>query len=419
MAMRLAVPRAQPLGQRQCLRTQYTARSLRAVMPLDFRTRPRRCRLYRSPPSTSPGGSRPGTAVHCRLAVECGWQRQAHTSPDKRLVQTRFESSMPMARSFASWLSKFDVRYSDGSKGDTMRMFLPAAAFAFAANVAQAQQACQLTQLDSIPMTVGADGLTIPVTVNGITKDFDLAIQNPSNVVNERGAKELEMDYRPLPAARKNAVFRALAQNLRIGKITGSKVPFYLIAPSPEQKNDFHIGSGLFQNFDIELDMAGGKLNLFSPNHCAGNAVYWTKPPFATLPLQRLDYGFATIEMQLDGKNVRAALGTGADSHINMKAFKRIFALDENSPGITMEKTTDSGAKIYRYEFKNMTVDGLTIANPKIKIEDVPGQSDCGVPASHCVNAGDVTLGISILRQLHLYISQKENIIYVTPAAAH
>ncbi len=36
------------------------------------------------------------------------------------------------------------------------------------------------------------------------------------------------------------------------------------------------IGTDLLGKFDVDLDIAHKKLNLFSPDHCKGQVVYWT-----------------------------------------------------------------------------------------------------------------------------------------------
>lgn len=302
-----------------------------------------------------------------------------------------------------------------------MRTFLIAAIFAMAAATAgQAQESCQLKQFDSIDMTNGAYGVTVPVTVNGVTKDFALAFQNASNTVSEIGAKQLGLEYKlPPESMRKQGMgLPTVAQTFQIGKIPAKNIPLQVILSAPSQAQDFAIGSRILQNFDLELDMERGKLNLFSTDHCPRKVVYWTKSVFAMLPFRKLDYGFLTLDMQLDDKSIRAALGTGKTSGMSMKAFKRIFSLDENSPGMVLEKTTDTGAKVYHYAFKNLNLDGLNVANPQIEIWDTPEQKDCGDRAERCINSGDLRLGDSILSKLHLYISEKEKIVYITPATA-
>ena len=52
------------------------------------------------------------------------------------------------------------------------------------------------------------------------------------------------------------------------------------------------LGTRMFEKVDLELDIAGGKFNLFSSDHCPGNVVYWTKN-YAELPLKR-DRGSAS-----------------------------------------------------------------------------------------------------------------------------
>ena len=46
------------------------------------------------------------------------------------------------------------------------------------------------------------------------------------------------------------------------------------------------IGIHAFQSMDFELDFSAGKLNLFMPDYCPGNVVYWTRSGFGQLPFR-------------------------------------------------------------------------------------------------------------------------------------
>ncbi len=46
------------------------------------------------------------------------------------------------------------------------------------------------------------------------------------------------------------------------------------------------LGSEMLRNVDVDFDFSANKVNLFSPDHCAGNVVYWQTPtvPVAIVP---------------------------------------------------------------------------------------------------------------------------------------
>ena len=63
-------------------------------------------------------------------------------------------------------------------------------------------------------------------------------------------------------------------------------------------------------------DFLNGKFNMFLPNDCDRAPVYWTRPPFAAVPMRRAsDRNFKTIvTVSLDGERLEAELDTGSTS---------------------------------------------------------------------------------------------------------
>jgi hypothetical protein len=93
------------------------------------------------------------------------------------------------------------------------------------------------------------------------------------------------------------------------------------------------------------------------------------------------------------------------------------------------------GHKTYRFAFKTLTADGLTVNNPDIVVFDEPPKPECK-EAPHFTdpqttvhsteqprltrNFGctDAVLGLSVLSKLRIYVSRKENLLYVSAAGA-
>jgi predicted aspartyl protease len=180
-------------------------------------------------------------------------------------------------------------------------------------------------------------------------------------------------------------------------------------------RSDGLLAPDLLRNFDVELDFAGGKLNLFHHHPCDGRAVYWASS-FAVMPFDDTHDGHIRVPVTLDGEDTHAIVDTGATfTDITMGSVKVLFGLDENSTG--MEKASKSlgghGSVIenYTYPFKSLTVGGVTVAHPIVMIGEA-GNSLKG-------NQAKMLLGLSILRKLHIYIAYKENKLYFTGADAH
>ena len=91
---------------------------------------------------------------------------------------------------------------------------------------------------------------------------------------------------------------------------------YFMVLPGAEGPNDPAIedsggilGSEMLRN--VDFDFAGNKLNLVSPDHCAGNVVYWQAPTVAVVPMTLNTTGHIMFRMELDGRRVNAMLDTG------------------------------------------------------------------------------------------------------------
>jgi hypothetical protein len=87
----------------------------------------------------------------------------------------------------------------------------------------------------------------------------------------------------------------------------------------------------------------------------------------------------------------------------------------------------DEQALRYRYAFKTLTFEGVTVGNPNIEI--LPNVMNRNADQSHKMNTNiernsdDVALpvvivGMDVLAKLHLYFAFKERKLYITEAAA-
>ncbi len=89
-----------------------------------------------------------------------------------------------------------------------------------------------------------------------------------------------------------------------------------------------------------------------------------------------------------------------------------------------MADAPNSPPRRYRYPFKELTIEGITIGSPQIDLykdaKECRATSPYDFPAGFqaCYGASDLELGLSELRQLHVYFAFKEKKIYLTAASA-
>lgn len=195
--------------------------------------------------------------------------------------------------------------------------------------------------------------------------------------------------------------------------------------PSIEQFGGI-LGGEMLRNVDVDFDFAANKLNLISPDHCAGNVVYWQAPALAVVPMTINYANHIIFRMELDGRRVNAMLDTGASTTIlNLDVARRTFRVDVNAPDVERVGEVSGGytASVYRRRFKTMAFEGVTINNPMITMyPDMMGGANLGQQSTGSLirdergGLPDLILGMSTLSQMHVYIAYKERKLYITAA---
>jgi hypothetical protein len=133
----------------------------------------------------------------------------------------------------------------------------------------------------------------------------------------------------------------------------------------------------------------------------------------------------------LDGKSFLATINTAAPRSTMMAApAKYKFGITADSPDSVPLGVVDRDPKqkIFGHTFSSLTLDGITVTNPHFAIlPDLAGSKDPYndlQPGSRTqrVDEGlvsEVTIGMDVLRRLHIYIAFDERKLYITPAASH
>jgi predicted aspartyl protease len=203
------------------------------------------------------------------------------------------------------------------------------------------------------------------------------------------------------------------------------------------QPETSRVGVNLFQgtlapdflhNFDLDFDYGNRRLNLMSPEHCAGNVAYWSSSavavPFRTDPAHHI-----VVPVKLDGVQTTAVIDTGA-SHT---AMSQIFAgtAFHLSPGNGLMKIAGTNARSfvqYAARFKVLELNGVEFDDLTIAI--LPDDMAKSVathgtfkmadprPTGPVMNAYPIIIGLDQLRKTHLYIDYRNETLYITAAGA-
>jgi hypothetical protein len=190
------------------------------------------------------------------------------------------------------------------------------------------------------------------------------------------------------------------------------------------------LGTGLLQHFDVELDFANAKMNLYSPQHCAGKVVYWSDQ-YAVVPLEvNALTGEIMVPATLDGGPLTVTLATDPGrSFMSMSIAAKVAAFSTQSPALTRVTHFDPYERNwYSYPFKTLSLGGIGLSNPPIDLfsDDYCTQVKLHGPIfmptakdAYMLCKSDAVIELAELKHLHLYFAFGEKKLYVTAAGAH
>jgi predicted aspartyl protease len=286
-----------------------------------------------------------------------------------------------------------------------------------------------LNIVSSLDMTPGDDAgrMYVPISLNGVEKSFLVDTGGIYPQISEKTAEELKLSphqsniefYSVDGSVTNKAVW---VDNFVMGKLRADKMELPVAPRSIEI-----MSPTAFSRFDFEMNFAARKMNILSSDHCEGKVVYWPAHALAVVPIKMRDFHIE-VPVQLDGKDFRAIIDTGASrSTINADAARQGLGLSRDTAGMTPDGHlgNDETAVIYSYPFKTLTFEGVTVSNPRIAI--LPDRMGKNADRSHKMNSlierhsddvalPEIIIGMNVLSKFHLYFAFKEQKLYITDA---
>jgi hypothetical protein len=307
-----------------------------------------------------------------------------------------------------------------------------------------AADTCKLSQVASLVLTTGSDGEPqVPVKINGNAVNLRLDLKNPFSFLTSGAAAQLKLAQTDTNGA-PQIVFRDRAEKRGIfkGDVSVVTVPEMEIGPMIVRGLGLYSASGLsfangvsggigldiLSHYDVELDLARNRLNVFDPNHCRGQVVYWTHQPVGIVDIEPMPGGTFHYNFDLDGKTIGAFV-TPENTQTLLAFFtaREEFALTHASKGVAAAGTNETLGALYRYPFKSLDANGLSIANPAVYLfGDESNDMVCDSKAHErginhgyrCRGDAALKIGLHELRALHLFFDFSEKKLYVTAANA-
>jgi hypothetical protein len=334
---------------------------------------------------------------------------------------------------------------------------------------AKPSQTCgPLREVASLEMTALPDGsrVSVPLTING--KPVNLVVDTGAGMssLTEPAATMLGIRLRDSEAGRLvdkdgAAVHRYyVADSFQLGSLAAKGIAFMQHTDMDDARVGGTMGPDLMARYDVEMDFSERKLTYFSQDHCPGHIVHWSTDAVAQVPIRMTararDYpppainpaaaslspefmGFLLsfkspilgtdirAQVMLDGHPFMANIDTGLDvSTVNSEAAQAYFNVPLDSsqapemlqgqPAQIPARTESVTVTGWRQEhrFHTLTFGGVTVANPLFVLKSGP-------PDAHRVGAPqspDITIGMDVLRKLHLYFAFGERMLYVSAASS-
>lgn len=316
-------------------------------------------------------------------------------------------------------------------------MFPLIALWALAPAAAGAAEKCgPLTLVNRVQMTriVGTDVDLVPITINGVPKNFLFDTGGTLTQIQRPVAEDLK-----LPISHDGPQLFSLTGNVSrdqakvsqfvLGRMHGSNTTFP-ISPIIEagKTADGIFAPDYLEAYDADVDFGNDTLNLFSPDHCPGGVLYWKAATVAAIPLVRDDHAIIVTAM-LDGRPIRAMLDTGStDTALRMDIAQKGFGLTMGAKDTPESGTLngDASLKTYRHMFQSLSFGGVAVSNPRIVImpnaagrnaERIPSGASRTRSEKDLVNAPELIIGMNVLRKLHVYMAFREKRLYISEAS--
>lgn len=303
----------------------------------------------------------------------------------------------------------------------------------FLQSSAYAAATCSLGLLASLDVTWTAPGSkqSFPLVSAAIDEQPAKLVFDSGNflsMIKEDVAKQLKLPIKNFPpnTVGYGAIYLehyVIVPRLVVGNMKMGNVVMGLIPDGHHFIDDDSVTGVLATSnmtpLDVELDLGHDKINLFSSDRCRTAPVYWADT-YAVAKMHRGHLNDPYFDMELDGKKLQTKVSTTvAESRIISTVSKKLYGFDETSPDLDPSR---------HYRAMALTTSGLRVTSTEIHVDkagscitesSLTTDWDGAVGFGSCYGIYPLTLGLSVLKKLRVYIASKENKMYLTLWDAH
>ena len=310
-------------------------------------------------------------------------------------------------------------------------------------SAAEPQKDCRLRMLASISIDRSSrSGPTIPIVVQNIPVRAWVNTQSAFSVIDQQAVERLGLKTWKLGPGTPGMSWGGnqvtgytIVPAMSLGNAR-FKDRTMLLTPTRSRSSSgmdplvdtpiAYLGMDVLTSVDIELDLGHDKINLFSPDHCSGQVVYWADR-YDVLPMRRGALKDLYFVMELNGKKLQTQLSTGDwSSSLFANVASKLYAWDENPSG--RQSMTGENGSSGSSRAMTLTAGGLTVLNAQIRLRKPdPCVSAARLSTDNhgafgfdgCNGVSPLHLGMNVLTKLRIYLSTAEQKMYLTATDAH
>jgi len=301
------------------------------------------------------------------------------------------------------------------------------------ATAASAQDCSPAKLLASVPMHSAepeSNIRTVPVTLNGTTRHMILDTGGAITQLSRDTIEELQLPLHDSGTAVYDINGRvsrrfAVVDDFTFGHLN-RKDAALMVWPEPRRPYAGELAQDMLQPYDVDVDFGAGILKMYAKDHCPGPQG-WT--PTVRTTMHNKGWHLH-IPVTLDGHTYDAIFDTGSRHTImRLPAARRDFDLHPDSPGMTPYRAINGDAFLtgYLHNFSKMSFGGMTVDNPEVMVvPDIMSRNADKSPMArnraYHHNADlilpELSLGMDVLKHLHLFMAFGEQALYIAPDIA-
>jgi predicted aspartyl protease len=297
------------------------------------------------------------------------------------------------------------------------RLLIPVVSLALGALSINANAVCTLDRLAELNVTMNGMTPVISALINGNQVKLTLDSSSFYNIMSASGAAKSGLQLMPAPSwlASKGSDGKALlsvavADNIQLGGLRAKNIEFLAGGNDSGSGTDGVIGQSLFQNYDVEYDLANGVIRLMRPNGCGkAGLAYWAaaNQTYSLVEINSMTPAqpFVSGTALLNGSQIRVLFDTGANaSRISPQAAMQAGLKANPSDLIDAGYSRGMGrpaVMTHMASFASFKVGDEEIRNPHLRVGDTR-------------DGTDMLLGADFFLSHRIYVSNTQHKLYFT-----